>query len=218
MNFDAPGKAENEADREEAEYILNILPVSTQWNYTVGLRYDHFRQNGTTSVVISQNTLNNESVKYQGNDMSSADNLVQQYQSRETETRLRVEDYQTHGDVKINFGAGVEYGTYDTQDFTKLVTQQGLTIRDFDSWLSLAKYNFFGQISNTYFNKLTLSLGVRADANNYSSTMSNPLDQLSPRFSASYKVSELISFNFNSGVYYQLPSYSVLGYRNSANR
>lgn len=215
LNFDAPEKAETDAEREEAEYILNILPVSTQWNYTVGLRYDHFREHGTTTVVVSRNTLNNESVKYQGNDESSKDNLIQQYQSRETENRIRIEDYQVHGDVKINFGVSAEFATYDTQDFTKLVTQQGVTIRDFESLLNIMKYGVFGQISNTYFNKLTLSLGFRTDANNFSPEMNNPLDQISPRLSASYKFSDLLSLNFNTGIYYQLPSYSVLGYRNS---
>jgi hypothetical protein len=43
LNYDAPQKAKTNAEKEEAEYILNILPVSTQWNYTTGLKFEHFR-------------------------------------------------------------------------------------------------------------------------------------------------------------------------------
>jgi hypothetical protein len=46
--------------------------------------------------------------------------------------------------------------------------------------------------------------------------MSNPLNQLSPRLSASYAINEKISINANMGIYYQTPAYTVLGYRNTA--
>jgi hypothetical protein len=215
LNLDAPSNAKTASEREEAEYILNILPVSTQWNYTAGIRYDHFRENGTTSVVVSTNKLNNESTKYQGNDDSSADKLLQRYQSQERETRFRVEDYMIRKTIKLNLGANFEQGQYDTKDFTKLVTGQGLTIRDFRSLLTVIKWGIFGQISNTFAEKLTLSFGLRSDANDYSEEMKDLLQQLSPRLSASYKLTESINANFNTGIYYQLPSYTVLGYRDS---
>ncbi len=44
--------------------------------------------------------------------------------------------------------------------------------------------------------------------------MSNPLDQLSPRFSASYALSERWTLKFNTGRYFQRPAYTTLGYRN----
>ncbi|HEY3404132.1 MAG TPA: TonB-dependent receptor [Ohtaekwangia sp.] len=215
LNFDAPEKAETDAEREEAEYILNILPVSTQWNYTTGFRYDHFREHGATTLVISTNTLNNQSIKYQNNDDSSPDNLIQDYNSRETEFRLRLEDYGVRNAWKINYGINAERAYYNTDDFTKLVTQEGLTIRDFNSTLTLNKWGLFGQISNTFKDRLTLSLGLRADANNYSDDMRDLSKQLSPRFSASFALTPLTNINFNTGIYYQLPAYTVLGYRNS---
>ncbi len=215
LNFDAPANANTEGDREEAQYILNLLPVSTQWNYTAGIKYEHFRPNATTSVVLSQNVLNNTSIKYQGNDESSADNLIQDYNSRETETRIRVEDYWSKSNWKINFGVNYEIAKYDTRDFNKIVTQQGFVIRDYESLLNMNRWGVFGQVSKMIKNKLTLSIGIRADANDYSNEMNNLLDQLSPRFSASYAITPLINANFNTGLYYQLPAYTVLGYRDS---
>jgi hypothetical protein len=46
--------------------------------------------------------------------------------------------------------------------------------------------------------------------------MTNPFENLSPRFSASYQISGRTSFNINAGRYLQLPAYTTLGYRNYA--
>ena len=48
--------------------------------------------------------------------------------------------------------------------------------------------------------------------------MSNPLEQFSPRFSASYALTGNWSLNMNTGRYYQLPAYTVLGFRDNNNR
>jgi len=66
-----------------------------------------------------------------------------------------------------------------------------------------------------FSDRLVLSLGARADANSYSSSMSNLLDQFSPRFSASYSIIPDLSWNFNAGRFYQLPPYTTLGFRNN---
>jgi hypothetical protein len=42
--------------------------------------------------------------------------------------------------------------------------------------------------------------------------MLNPLKQVSPRFSASFTILPGLSINANTGLYYQLPSYTSLGY------
>lgn len=215
LNLDAPGKIDDAAEKEEAEYILNGLPVSEQWNYAVGVRYDHFRKNGTTTFVLSRNALNNSAIKFAANDSSDPNNLIQDYNSRETETRFRAEDYSVKGTWKINYGVNLERATFATTDFNKIVTQQGAITRDYQTAVSIIKWGLFGQLSNTFYDVLTISLGLRTDANNYSSQMSNPVDQLSPRLSASYKINSTINLNFNTGIYYQLPAYTVLGYRNS---
>jgi outer membrane receptor for Fe3+-dicitrate len=46
--------------------------------------------------------------------------------------------------------------------------------------------------------------------------MSNPLDQLSPSLSVSYRLTEQWAINGNIARYHQLPSYTILGYRNAA--
>jgi hypothetical protein len=215
LNYDAPEQAKTDADKEEAQYILNLLPVSTQWNYTIGMKYEHFRQNAVSSLIISSNALNVATTKYQNNDSSLPENLIQDYNSRETETRVRLEDDISTGKWRIIYGTGYEFVSYKTNDFNRIVTQQGYTERNYNSQLTFNKLSASAQVSRTMGKKLTLSAGVRTDLNDYAATMSNPLDQISPRISLSYALKENISFNFNWGKYYQLPAYTVLGYRDS---
>jgi hypothetical protein len=85
---------------------------------------------------------------------------------------------------------------------------------NYDTDLSLIKYGIFGQLSHEFLaERLTVSAGFRMDGNNYSSEMSNLLKQFSPRFSASYLLAPKWSLNMNTGRYFQLPSYTALGYQ-----
>lgn len=113
-------------------------------------------------------------------------------------------------------GGGMEYGHYRNSTYRKIFTATGESSIDYETNLKIGKFNLFGQVSRSYLEeKLRLSLGVRTDFNTWSQTMANPFTQLSPRFSASYALSEKLNVNFNIGRYYQLPPYTALGYSNS---
>jgi outer membrane receptor for ferrienterochelin and colicin len=87
----------------------------------------------------------------------------------------------------------------------------------YQSNLSFNKYAAFGQISHAYLDQLlNLSFGLRADGANYSSAMANPLKNISPRLSASLRLTPGTSLNFNVGQFAQLPSYTTLGYRDAS--
>jgi hypothetical protein len=98
--------------------------------------------------------------------------------------------------------------------FSRIFTGAGPQTIDFSSNFDLNRYALFAQGSQKFLDeRLILSLGFRMDANDYSTRMSNLAEQFSPRFSASYALTERLAFNFNSGIYYQLPPYTVLGYQ-----
>ncbi len=201
------------ATDETGLYTLEFLPVNNQWSYTNGLVYKRYQDNGYTSYVISRNMLNNESFKYKDNDESSEDNLLLRYNSQEIENKLRIEQVKQKGDYRFLYGLGTEYVKYNTSTFNRIFTANGPLDIDFDSALNFAKYYAFGQVSKKWFGeRLSTSFGFRMDGNSYSEEMFNPLKFFSPRFSASYGVNEQISVNFNTGLYYQLPAYTVLGY------
>jgi hypothetical protein len=215
LNFSAPEDAASEDKRKEAQYLINIAPISDQWSYVVGAKWDHLRKSGITTFVSSFNMLNNRSIKYLNNNERNPDDLLQRYNSEESDLRLRLEDNSTHGETQVSYGIAFDRGRYDTDDYTKIVTSNGNTVRDFRSLLTIHKWGIFAQISRPVLKKLTLSLGVRADANDYSGKMNDLLDQISPRISASYTINPLMKINFNTGIYYQLPAYTMLGYRST---
>ena len=195
----------------EQKYILAQIPTNSQRNYTIGGTWRHFKENSYTTYVISRNHLDNTAVKYENNDVSDPANLLLNYKSTETENKVRVEETIRKNGWKINYGAGMEYATYTTKTFQKLAKDVTL---NYSSDIGVVKYGVFGQVSKGVFKEsLQLSLGLRMDGNNFNDNMANPLNQLSPRFSASYRITEKISLNFNTGMYSQMPAYTILGFR-----
>lgn len=196
---------------EDQKYQLQVLPVFGQSNYTLGANYKHYRTNGYSTLVLSRNYLNNTSEKYPNNDESKPKTL--DYSSKEIENKLRVENTNLINGFKLNYGINLETATYTNDTYNN--TPFGII--DYTSELNFYRYGFFAQSSKGLLKeRLQVSLGLRADANTFSSSMNNPLEQLSPRFSASYALTEKISINVNVGKYFQTPAYTVLGYRNTA--
>ncbi len=202
---------------EEQQYILDYLPVNNQWNYAIGANYRHYRENSYASLVISRNMLYNEATKYLNNDESNPANMTLDYSSFETENKIRYEEVARKIGYKISYGAGMEYAKYSNRTSQRVFIPNGedtVTRINYSSDLDFFKWNVFAQVSKGYLDeKLMLSLGARADANSYSAQMSNLLDQLSPRFSASYSLTPKMMLNFNVGRYFQLPAYTTMGYR-----
>ena len=199
---------------EENKYDLATLPTSSQWNYTVGGNWRHFKEHSYSTLVLSRNKLNNKALKYKDNDESDPIKKLLDYVSTETENKFRLEETIRNNGWKINYGVGAEYAKYTTTTFQRLAN--GITY-NYKSELSLFKYGIFGQVSKGVFeNSMQVSFGLRMDGTDFNSEMANPLNQLSPRLSASYSLTEKIAVNFNTGIYNQLPSYTILGFRNEA--
>jgi outer membrane receptor for ferrienterochelin and colicin len=199
---------------EQQKFILGYLPEYSQWSYAIGLVYRHFREKGYGTWVLSRNMLNNEQVKY-FNNVEVQDSLILKYKSQEIENKFRYEGLTDLGDWKITYGGGLEYIKYNNRTYQKLYLVDTLRTLDAYSAISFFKWSLFGQVTKSFFNdRLSLSFGMRMDANNYSDEMNNMLRQFSPRLSASYAlVPEKLFLNFNVGRYYQLPAYTTLGFR-----
>jgi len=199
---------------EEQRYILGYLPVNDQWNYTLGAVLKHFNQKGNDTYVLSQNKLNNSQTKYRDN-IEQPELLVLDYNSYELESKFRYEhNYRSATDFKLNYGIDLQYASYFNRTFRKSFEVGNPVTINYRSSLDFAKYAIFGQVSHNYLDRrLDLSFGLRADGNTYSSGMTNLLEQLSPRFSASYRLTPGTSLNFSAGRFAQLPSYTTLGYR-----
>ncbi len=200
---------------EEQQYILNYLPVNEQWSYAIGAVYRHFKENSFQTLVVSRNMLNNSTYKFPQNNESLSKSL--DYISREMENKLRFENNIRYRDYKFVYMAGMEYSKYSTETMQQVFIENELKNINYSSAIDLFKFNASAQLSKSFvYERLNLSAGLRTDFNSYSKSMQNPLNQLSPRFSASFTLNEKWAVTANAGRYYQLPPYTALGFRNNA--
>ena len=201
LNLDAN---ETEAQR----FQLNRLPLYLQWNYTLGAVYKHYMEKGVFTAVLSRNMLNNDIFKHEDNDESKK--RILDYNSKESENKLRLEHKMNLPlQFTFNYGLGYEYVRY-----TNLTKINATNYTEIKTELNLHKYALFAQLNKKLFReRLSLALGIRMDGNSYNENMMNPLNQFSPRFSASFTIIPGLTVNANAGIYYQLPAYTTLGYQ-----
>ena len=197
---------------EVQRYILSYLPRYKQWNYTVGAVYKHYGAEHTDSWVLSRNMLRNSSVKHQSNDPTLP--KLSEYQSDETESKLRYERMYTTLPFKLSFGAGLRYADYRNRA-ERLAYQSGKVVPlSYDAHIRLLAYSAFAQASDEYLDRrLKIGLGVNLVGNTLNSVMSNPFPQLSPRLSVSFALTDDIDLNANFGRYAMQPSYTSMGYQ-----
>lgn len=198
---------------EDAEYMLSYLPEINQETYTVGGVYRHYSQRHVQSIVLSQSYLNNRNVKYRDNDESSEENLTLRLGSIEQETKLRMENTSSWSVWKVKAGFDLNYSRYKSNEYRK-VFANALREYDYHTDLSLWRWGMFASVDYAAPDKsLTASMGVRTDGNNYSDKMKELWRQLSPRLSVSYRLVEGLTLSGHVGLYYQLPSYTALGFK-----
>ena len=203
------------ADSEDNEYILSYLPKIKQETFTLGAVYRHYAGPHVQSVVVSHSYLNNRNTKYRQNDESVPENLMLRLRSTEQETKFRFENNSSFRNWKVNLGVNLDYSQYTNTTFQKAYTNQAQTF-DYHTYLGMIRWGLFGTISYSSMDeRFTASLGLRADANNYSSAMKSLSDQLSPRISLSYQLAEHWFVSGNAGLYYQLPPYTALGFKDN---
>ncbi len=204
-----------ETGTEAQRYLLSYLPIYQQWNYAVGAVYKHFSNHYFDTWVLSRNMLRNSNFKYQDNDESLP--KLSDYRSDEAENKLRFERSYPDLPVKLLFGGGVTYSHYTNETNRRIFRNGNLEDLIYNTELDLWSYMAFIQLSDTYMNdRLSLSLGLNTIGNNFNNNMRNPLNQFSPRFSASYRISDKWDINGNVGRYAMRPAYTTMGYRDGA--
>jgi hypothetical protein len=197
--------------------LIDQLPVSPQWNYTFGAGYRHLAQNGNWLLTLSRNMLDNQALKYYRNIETPA-NLLFDYKSQESENKLRLDRNFRLNEFQISSGVNINFGKYYNKSVVKNVTQSAINFDDYLSEINVLQYGFYAQSSKKVFSdRLQISGGIRFDASNYSDKTDKPLEQFSPRISLSYKLNQQFALNFNTGIFYQLPAYTALGFKEFGN-
>ena len=216
LNKQANDGVEDITTIERNRYILDYIPIQKQWNYTLGANYKYFSDKGFHTFVLSRSHLNNNAVK---NDLETNE-IELDYLSEEIENKFRYEYNYGYKKSEINLGFGIENALYTNDTYKPVilpsmgVNGDSIFIYEYNSDLNFEKFNLFSQFTTNFLNeRLITSIGLRTDFNNYSNINLNPLSQFSPRISVAYFLNSNFKYSINTGVYYQLPPYTVLGYR-----
>jgi hypothetical protein len=215
LNFDEPNN-ESEFERENRLYLLENLPITSQWNYTTGLKLKRFRENGFWTFVLSRNMLNNRSFKYFQNDESDPANLTFDYVSQESENKFRAENSVFTKGFTLKYGVNYQYARFFVNSFDRFSFANEGTVIDVNDQAFFNSYGAFVSGSKNFNNeRLLISGGVRLDGSDFGETARNPLNQISPRLSVSYQIKPQLFWTTNVGIYYQKPPYTSLGFRDN---
>ncbi|QMU28078.1 TonB-dependent receptor [Adhaeribacter radiodurans] len=207
----------------ENEYILRSIPLNNQWNYTTGVALKRLVNDGYINLALSRNAFNIDLEKFTDAQNDNPALRTLKSNSRETENKLRLDVNKFRNGFKYAYGVSGQYVQFTNDVFNVIrpelineegtVVQPGLTV-NYNTNLDFFRYGAFGQVSKSFFNnKLGLSFGVRSDLNSFTQDGQNPIKTLSPRGAISFAVSDKWTINASSGIYYKLPTYTVLGYQ-----
>lgn len=208
-------KLNTDEKNKENEFLLSYLPVVHQDTYTLGASYKHYGGRNTQSLFLSHSYLNNRMTKYVNNDESSEENLMLRLRSSEQKTSLRFENRSSIGKWTWKQGAEMSYSRYTNHTIQRFYANQQASWIDYQTDLGI--WSWGGFVSGDYTSpnqRLTSSFGIRVDASNLAK-MKNPFHQLSPRISANYTFNEHWSVAGNVGIYYELPPYTALGFKDN---
>lgn len=208
-------------DAEESDallYNVGYIPEGDQMQYTLGVNYKHYLQNSYYNVVLSHTTFNNNADKFKNNTGLEEDRLMR-YRSGNSTENFRLEHKIFAGKNTIGYGVSAAYQQNSFDIFGYNVRPYGIDTLNAINELSMLQYGLFGTFSRRLLQeRLIAHAGVRMDAANFASSTANPLEQLSPRIALSYRMTEKLSLNASSGIYYQLPNEVLLAFADSLNR
>ncbi|MFM1898434.1 MAG: hypothetical protein RL577_674 [Bacteroidota bacterium] len=214
LNEQVNDKVTDALQYKSNQYILGYLPDYAQWNYTFGVSYSHRSESGVkTRYFLSRSMLNNKTQKYKDNDDSNPANKILDYTSTEEENKFRWERESYAGAWKILLGASSEFAQYGVSSYAKVLTPVSVLEVNVNSALDVWKYGTFARATRSFNGGALLGFGLRWDGSDYNDEMAKLWKQTGFNVSGSYPLSRKLAFNANIGQYHQLPSYTVMGYR-----
>ncbi len=195
-------------DTEDQRYDNSTILGSDQTQYATGVSYQHLFNKGFIRLSLNRNY-----VDYDTEQSDSLLNPIFINNSIEKENTFKADlTYKLNNTIELNAGGLANLINFEADILVpEFITTFGdsipfTNINADEYYNKLAAYLNF---SFSFFSKLNLNLGARVD---YFSPL-NTKTYWSPRFSASYKLTDLTSLNFSTGIYHQSPSYIwLVGY------
>lgn len=202
-------------------YTARANPIIKQKSYVMGASYRRTVDKGYWTLALSRNALSNNLQRYEDNARRSGNKLFSLL-SHESENKLRLDVNRYVDGWKYGYGVSAQWAAYDVDvmnlrlnevvdaqlpSYTEMRMGGDIGFLKLGAYAQAAKY-FWGE-------RLLLSGGVRTDINSYTRHGMNPLQTLSPRLSAKYRLSSHWDVSASVGSYYKLPPYTMLGYQDA---
>ena len=205
----------NEADEFDFENESQIeqLPIINQKSRTFGVSWKRIykNKNGFFNLSISNNRLENNFERFKNN--ISKSNPSFSNISSEDETKIRFISNQKSENLKFSYGGNMQLSNYKNN------TQFEFYNTDYNTKIDFIKYGLFLKTNSTFIDdKLGVSFGLRLDQDNFT-LENNIFENISPRLALSLIISEdkKWKFNFATGRYFKIPTYTSLGFKNFDN-
>jgi outer membrane receptor for ferrienterochelin and colicin len=212
----------------EKLYTINSNVLINQWTYTAGISIKHNFSNGFWNLALSRNSFNNKIEKYEDNQHPSPAGKTLDINSTERETRLRFDVNASTGGWKLSFGASTQLADYSNTTFNTIqkeirdaggnLVQPAVSARFASPLKPFVRLGAFVQAGKRFAdNRLGISAGIRTDMNSFTIDGMKGWQTLSPRVSFSYALAEKWTWNSSAGIYYKIPSYTILGFADNNN-
>lgn len=207
----------------EKLYQINSNASIQQWNYTLGASLRRSISDGFWNLALSRTRFNNNLEKFEDNENPTPATQSLDFVSNEIETKLRFDVNKNINSWKLAYGASTQVAEYDNNTFSVLqkevrdennVIVQNQENENFTSPLNpFLRFGAFVQVGKRVLdNRLGISGGLRTDMNTFTTDGMNGLQTFSPRISFSYILADKWTLNASTGIYYKLPTYTVLGF------
>lgn len=208
----------------EKTFVLNSNPFINQWNYTTGIALKRLTKNGFFNVALSRNMFDNKIDRFEER-IETEDRRITKIRSQEIENKLRVDFNYFKKGWKINYGGVLQYVKTNNlvqnrilkelRDSVGNLIQPELRI-NFNTAIQFWRYGLFVQASKKVLkDRLSLTAGLRTDGNSFTTTGNDLSRTLSPRAGLSYSLTEKLNINASYGIYYKIPTYTILSFRDA---
>lgn len=213
----------------EKLYSINSNVLVNQWNYTIGASLKRNVSNGFWNLALSRTSFNNDIEKHEDNQNPTPANKTLDVVSGEIETKLRFDVNKNLNGWKFAYGASVQVADYSNTTFSvirkeirddnNLIVQPSVSVNFISPLKAFVRLGAFAQAGKRFADdRLGISAGIRTDMNTFTKEGINALQTLSPRISFSYVMADKWTWNSSVGVYYKLPTYTILGFADNNNK
>ncbi len=194
----------------EQQATLDRVPVIQQRTNTIGITWKNRFKNdkGLLQVSLSTNRLSNNFRQFRDNENQTG--LFLQNDAIEQETKLRALQTFFRGQWTLKLSQSVQKVDYSNNSIN-LVDNF-----NFNSEIDFIRYGASVQASRlSPDQRWSYSLGFRVDGNTFTDNGNQFWRQFSPRASASYTFDAQRKWSVNAslGLYYKIPPYTILGFR-----